>query len=417
MERLRPMSLTEEVIGVAAERMSAMSERLEAIGEAGRIVDKLKEFIDFARDRLSRLDSLMINGVWRNHLMICRLLVKLGYIYFSMPSSSENGTNAISYLSEARELLAQRKDQGMDDVVMWSFLWKCDLCLLQVYTQRGQLDKAIFHSMECVASARQFKVSNQDHPLTLALSLLGGALYRESKYSEALVAAEESYILASKHHSPAHKRVLQASRQMINCLIALKDFSTADAYCRMNYSNLVDPLNAGEYDTEDKINVMSQLVDIWLWKEPDEDEIVEKALADEALDLSRKAYEFVCETPGEQGDCDCQYSFCQVLLKTNQLTEETEGLLHQLTRLYATAIYFNVEDTRRGFRDLSSFYFKLNESLPIGEKDVLVQRNIVLCRRMWLPELESCNDGSIVYLKALEKVIPYFKNNVDKQCL
>ena len=53
----------------------------------------------------------------------------------------------------------------------------------------------------------------------------------------------------------------------------------------------------------------------------------------------------------------------------------------------------------------------------MDEKDVIVQRNIVLCRRMWLPVLESCNDGSIVYLKALEKVIPYFKNNVEKQCL
>ena len=171
----------------------------------------------------------------------------------------------------------------------------------------------------------------------------------------------------------------------------------------------MDPMNAGEYDDVDRNNIMKQLVLIWLLKEPDEDEIVEKALADEAIDLSRKSYAF--------SRCSniyrllCLSLFYKVLVKANQLTEETEGILHQ----YVTASI--AENNSYGnsmcepFQDLVIFYIKLHESLPLGEKSILVQENIELCDKR-LFELESCNDSSVGYIKGSQKIKPYFKNNV-----
>ena len=99
------------------------------------------------------------------------------------------------------------------------------------------------------------------------------------------------------------------------------------------------------------------------------------------------------------------------MFKANQLTEETEGILHQ----YVTAcIAQNISDgnsMRKPFQDLFIFYIKLHESLPLGEESILVQENIELCQNKLL-ELESCNDSSVGYIKGSQKIKPYFKNNV-----
>ena len=193
---------------------------------------------------------------------------------------------------------------------------------------------------------------------------------------------------------------------MINCLIAMGDYSTADTYCRINYSNYIDPMNAGEYNDEDGMDIMNQLVLIWLMK----DEIVEKALADEAIDLSRKSYTLSRCTMRYR--LVCLTLFYRVLFKANQLTEETEGILHE----YVTASI--AENNSFGnsmcelFQYLGRFYIKLHESLPLGEKSILVQENIELCNKRLL-ELESCNDSSISYIKGSQKIKPYFKNNVE----
>ena len=200
---------------------------------------------------------------------------------------------------------------------------------------------------------------------------------------------------------------------MINCLMAMKDYSTADTYCRMNYANVFDPMNAGEYDVDDRVNTMNQLVEIWLVKEPDDDEIVEKALANEAIDLSRKVYALRNEKNRHKySNFDRLSKLCQVLLKANELTEETEGLLHQGVRNCTAEIYFDGDHTHRSMCNLGNFYLTLNNSLPMGEKSTLVQENIELCEKKLL-ELESCNDSSIGYVKGPLKIKPYFKNNAE----
>ena len=344
--------------------------------------------------------------------MICRLLLNLGQVHFLMDFSSGTDSHCISYVSEARELLVQRRDAGMDESDMWQDLMRCDQNVCKFYLDRGQLEKAKYLSVECVAAARQYNGPNQAEHLITALTVLSICVRGQCDFPEALALAEEAYLIASKHYSPAHRRVLEAAGPLIDCLFAMKDYSTADTYCRMNYSNVIDPNNAQEYYLGEAINVMRQLVQIWICKEPDEDEIVEKALGGEAIDLSRKVYAFALENRSIFYRISHLSILCQVLLKRNELTEETEGLLHQLATICIAENNFDGEYKRDSFMYLYTFYSKIHESFRIGKKTTLVQENIELCNKMLL-ELESCNNGSVNYVKKSQVVKPYFKNNVE----
>ena len=419
MKKLASANLTEKEISDVADRISCICDRHLDIGEAKSSIIMYKECLDFVRDYLGRFDcddsrSLTGDGVRLNHLnhiTVCGLLVNIGKVYFDMASSSETDSHCISYLSEARELLIQRKDAGMNESEMWQLLFICDRKICQLYIQRDQSEKAKYHSMEWVATARQCNLPDQVDNLIKALGTLSSCLRVEHEYPEARASAEESYIIASKHYSPAHKTVIEASNPLINCLIEMKDYSTADAYCRMNYSNMIDPKNAGEYGVEDRMNAMSQLVLIWLAKEPDDDEIVEKALADEAIELSKKAFAHITKNKIMQYRLNCLSTLCRVLLKGNELTEETEGLLHQLVTL-RIAVNLDSEDIYDSFVYLHTFYLKIHGSFRMGKKTTLVEKNIELCEKKLL-ELKSCNDGSVGYVKISQKIKPYFKGNVD----
>ena len=264
--------------------------------------------------------------------------------------------------------------------------------------------------MEWVATARQCNVPDQVDYLITALGMLSDCLRYECNFLEALPVAEESYIIASKHYSPAHKMVMQASNSLILRLIDMKDYSTADTYSRMNYANIMDPIHAGEYDVDDGMNVMYQLVEIWLRKEPDDDEIVEKALADEAIDLMRKVFAHTTKNKIMQYRINCQSTLCRVLLKGNEVTEETEGLLHQLVTMCIADNNLNGNNTHDSFVLLHRFYLKIHESSRMGEESILVLKNIELCDKKLL-ELKSCSDGSIGYTKGSQKIKPYFKGN------
>ena len=414
MKRLALVSLTAEEIRDVADRISCISRRHLVIGETKSSIDMYKECLDFVRDRLGQLyrdefPSLTGYGGRLNHLIICRLLVDLGTVYFDMARSSETDSHCISYLSEARELLVQSKDAGMNDSEMWELLLSCGVRIYQLYTERGQWEKAKHHCVEWVATARQCNVSDQVQYLMTALGMLSFCVRYESKFEEALALAEESYMIASKHYSPAHRTVMEASGPLIDCLMAMKNYSTADSYCRMNYANIIDPMNAGEYSVKDGIDVMFQLALIWLEKGPDDDEIVEKALADEAIELSRKALAYYSV---RRSTIIPLYTLCRVLLKGNELTEETEGLLHQLVTMRIAENYLDCKDIHESFLHLTFFYLKINESFRMGKKTTLVQKNIELCDKKLL-ELKSCSDGSIGYTKGSQKIKPYFKGNAE----
>ena len=92
MNKLSTVSLTKKEIAIVLDKVSNVSDRLVAIGEPVRGIILLKISMDFARNRLGRLDrdgarSFTENGVELNSIVMSHLLVKVGRIYFlNMPS-------------------------------------------------------------------------------------------------------------------------------------------------------------------------------------------------------------------------------------------------------------------------------------------------------------------------------------------
>ena len=125
MKEMSDMTLTEKEISNVANKILSMCDRLKIIGEDGRIIGLLREFIDFARDRLGRFDDKGSRSLIGD-LTICRLLVQLGDVYFEMQRSFENDSHVISYMSEARELLMQRRDAGPNQIACAQMLMRCD---------------------------------------------------------------------------------------------------------------------------------------------------------------------------------------------------------------------------------------------------------------------------------------------------
>ena len=101
-----------------------------------------------------------------------------------MQKSSENDSYVMSYMSEARELLMQMRDTGMDTIDIAQLLIKCDICLYTIHRQRGQMEKAKYHAEQCVATARGYEGEDQVDHLQRALSLLSHFLVSECKYPE-----------------------------------------------------------------------------------------------------------------------------------------------------------------------------------------------------------------------------------------
>ena len=100
-----------------------------------------------------------------------------------------------------------------------------------------------------------------------------------------------------------------------------------------------------------------------------------------------------------------------MLLKRNELTEETEGLLHQLVTKCIAENNLDGDFIYNSFVYLHTFFAEIHESFPMGEESILVLKNIELCDKKLL-ELKSCNDGSVGYVKRSQIIKPYFKNNV-----
>ena len=223
MKKLALVNLTEDEIDDMSRRISYISYRLKGIGEAKRSVDIYMECIDFVRDRLGRLgcdDSLSLTGddLRLNHFIICRLLIDLGTVYLQMACSSGTDSRCISYLSEARELLLQRRDAGMNEAYMWQLLLICDIHIYKLYLQSRQGEKAKYHAVEWVATARQCDSPNQVEYLSTALNMLSCSFGRECNFAEARALAEESYTIASRHILPPFWKVFKNFDLFYSCI-------------------------------------------------------------------------------------------------------------------------------------------------------------------------------------------------------
>ena len=413
LKLLATESLSEDEIEVVADKMSHMSTRLSAAGDPVRGVDLLKSCIEFARLRfgqLNRKDSPRLTGesAKLNKLTICNLLIDLSIVYDDLTTSFGNQNHGISIALEAHQLLLERKDAGLDD--MWSLLSKSEQCLAISYSFLNDIENSKYYAEQCVANARQYKGENEFNVLHTALNQGCLNYMHQSNFPSALALAEEKYVLVSSKYSPAHRIVLKASILLIECLLRMEDYSTAETYCMMNYENLNDTKHGEEYDDDVSSEIMLQMGKIWLEKEENEDKKVAKILAEEAIDLTRKACNTLCMKNSLKNSYDHLSTFCQVLLKGNKLTEETENILYQIVKLSLQAQEITIMFLERSLTLVAKFYTMLYDSFQGGKKKIpgLFRENIDLCEKKLLefecPDSRECIRGPQI-LK------PYFKNN------
>lgn len=413
--KLYSPSLTDVKINEMLQKMIRMEKRLRAIGDMDSVIDSLKRTLAFTRHHIGNHASGISRGLVKvDNYIMCQTLTSLAEAYNDKSSSFERGNDIISYASEARQLLLKRVDQGLDDA--WVLLTRCDRYLRSVYTERGQLDKAEYHSAQSLVAARRYRGTDQISVLIWALmSLSRTYLLQETRLQEALGFAEEAYVIASKDLSPVHTTVQQAATQIVQCLIHMQDFAKAETYCRNNYENLIDPLHAAEYCDNDASHVLIQLAEIWLHKEPDENETIAIAQAAEAEESSRKAFNIFHK---KYRHITVNYVegtriFGEVLLKRNRLTEETEGILQQYV-LHASADK-EVKPDRysHALNLLGEFYKTLSETLPVGELRNKTYNKSAYCMLKKLVidaflsgiEIEEKNDSG--------KIASYFTKNKD----
>ena len=122
-------------------------------------------------------------------------------------------------------------------------------------------------------------------------------------------------------------------------------------------------------------------------------------------------YGTVKKIHGTRYDKNHLKTFCEVLLKGNRLTEETESRLHELVNCGGWGNFnFLVDRKRSSVILLSKFYLKIKQSLPEGNESTLIQDNMEVCKMYFgLP----CEVSPIDCIDGLLKIKPYFKNNTD----
>ena len=139
---------------------------------------------------------------------------------------------------------------------------------------------------------------------------------------------------------------------------------------------------------------------------------LDKSIASSARAFSREVLKKVKKSSNMHDIIYSLCRLCRVLLKRNELTEETEGLLHQLVTKCISENNLNQKNVNNSVVALHRFYLKLQSSFRMGKKSILVQENIELCHKKF-PELESCINGSVSYVKGSQKIKPYFKGNAE----
>ena len=417
VKKLFAMDLTEIEIKKAVYKMLKVVERLESLGQETRAIDSCEKCVVFAQHHLGdnipgKQYFILRNGTKVDSELMCVIYQYLVRLYERILRPGLDVANRMfPFVSEARRLLVDRRDAGIN--INNESLYVCDRQLSRICSEQGELDKSVNHYELGLVAARQCKGPDHMRIVFDASINLSRAYGEDGRLPEALSLAEEAYTIASGMYSPVHRLVQEAAVHMIDCLFYMKDYSRAETYCRINYENLMDPIHKNEYNEDDIACGMYRLAHFWLMKEPDDDEIVETTLAEEAEDLIRKLYNLLrtidnITFPKLYSLCVQDYAL--ILLKRNRLTEETEGILQQYVIHFHKDKIIDYVLYCQSIHNLGMFYKRLSDSLPIGEEKILVREKAELCR------MKSCADRSIKHIAenfTRQKITPYFSNNEE----
>ena len=209
------------------------------------------------------------DGSRMDNYIICHLRSRLSYLYECCPSDITGQNVVLANLVKLRDAILQRIREGKDmDRKMHSVTEKL---LCELYCSNHLLQRAEFHGMESLIVARLYEGEDSTNNLCDALVVLARVRGLQEKHPEAIKLAEEAYLLASEANGLLHPLVQKVATQLIDCLISSRDLSKASDFCRINYENLIDPLNGIDPKSMDVACGMMQLAKIWIHNVTDEE--------------------------------------------------------------------------------------------------------------------------------------------------
>lgn len=244
--------------------------------------------------------------------------------------------------------------------------------LSMVMMKRNQFNAAEGHCKRCLDYSRRYRVEGEKKTTAIfsALLLYIDLRQREGNFSGALTFSEEAYNLVVTAYDPVHHEVTQAANALISCLIQTGNFFDAERFAQITYSNLRDPKNGMDQESEEMARGSHNLADTIFRQDGDLKKAEE--LAREALRIRTK----FC------GPDNFNIGFTSMFLATilqsqSKLGDETKNLFERSLRIFIRNEGPDGPTTASGNSAVGQYYRKLAAMQPTVHTK---QKHLVLAK-------------------------------------
>jgi tetratricopeptide (TPR) repeat protein len=232
-----------------------------ALGRKYRAEKKLQKAIEVSENALEftmeQLDVRNIGGGCRtkkNGDVVKEIYVILIYTNlieaFISEKSHASLNKAIARTIETRQLIEMSPIRDGPDPVVEDIEFDADLFLARIYLEKSQFSTAAQHCQLSVEAVKRQKSANKAKKLFGSLTVFSDILSMEGNPAGALVYSEEAYNTVSVAFGPEDLNSLEAAGNLVNCLIEVDDYETAERYGRVTYEALIDKANKIPYRSQ-----------------------------------------------------------------------------------------------------------------------------------------------------------------------
>jgi tetratricopeptide (TPR) repeat protein len=122
--------------------------------------------------------------------------------------------------------------------------------MADIYMERHEFTVAENHSQRALTFAKRYEGHKKTNLLFRAFSTCCAVRKMQEDYINALTYAEEAYNCVAIAFNPVHPMVQDAAGTLIECLTHKGDFYDALRFAEMTFSNLCDPANGLDQNSE-----------------------------------------------------------------------------------------------------------------------------------------------------------------------
>lgn len=164
--------------------------------------------------------------------------------------SPEALNKAIDRTRETRQLMEMSPIRDGPDPIVQGVEFDADLYLARIYLEKSEFRTAAQHCQLSVDTVKRQKSTNKAKKLFSSLTVFSDILSMEGNPAGALVYSEEAYNAVSVVFGPEDLNSLEAAGNLVNCLIEVGDYETAERYGRVTHEALIDRANRIPYRSQ-----------------------------------------------------------------------------------------------------------------------------------------------------------------------